>query len=68
MDKRSCARQTAQPHNNGPSLVGVVALGSTAGPPSIAGLATQDLAVENNIGKLKQPTEQGRSAQKTRKR
>lgn len=52
MDKWSCTRHTAQPQNNAPSLVGVVALGSTAGLQSVAGkagsgLATWDLTQEN---------------------
>lgn len=73
MDKWSCTRQTAQPHNNAPSLVGLVALGSAAGPWSVAakagsGLATWDLSVETNTGKLRQPMERGRSVWKTMKR
>lgn len=66
MDKWSCTRQTAQPHNNAPSLVGMVALGSTVGPWSVAakaesGFATWDLSVETNTGKLKRLTERGRN-------
>lgn len=34
---------------------------------SEAGIANQDPSMENNMGKLKQPLEWGRSVQKTRK-
>lgn len=45
MGKWSCRRQRAQPHSKAPSLVGVVALGSSPRPWSIAGKAGPGLAI-----------------------